>query len=106
MYPNQITRTKFKDAEERKQDLADRQALTRRAERSFYPKSDVEIRLREQAHTEYSRSRPEGQAFNVHDRDRHADQVVASMAPVLREANLTGQEVVELRRAMTLPALT
>ena len=93
-------------AASRRRAVARHNAGNARAERSLFPKTDAEHRLREQAHTEYSNSLGERQAFNVHDRDRHADTVVASMAPVLREANLTGQEAVELRKAMTQAPLS
>jgi hypothetical protein len=64
-------------------------------------KSDAETHLRAQAHAEYSRTRGPGVAFNQHEADRHADAVVAAMAPVLAETTLTGPEALELRREMT-----
>jgi hypothetical protein len=66
-----------------------------RATQNLY-RPDTEARLREQARTELSRR---GYA-SPDEIKRHEDAVVASMAGVIGETNLTGKEVVELRREM------
>jgi len=59
--------------------------------------TDGECHLRAQAHAEASRAG----ITNQHELRAHADAVVAAMKPVLEETNLTGAEVLELRREMT-----
>jgi hypothetical protein len=59
--------------------------------------SDGECHLRAQNHTECSRAG----IVNQRQIRRHGDALVAQMKPVLTETNLTGPEVLELRREMT-----
>jgi hypothetical protein len=58
--------------------------------------SDAEIHLRQQNHSECTRAG----IVNQRQIRKHGDALVAKMKPVLDETNLSGPEILELRREM------
>lgn len=64
--------------------------------------SDAECHLRARAHAEASRAG----VVNCHEVRAHADAVVASLASVIGETNLTGREALDLRAEMVRAPLS
>jgi hypothetical protein len=96
---SQITYSTEEEAKElaasRRRAVAQHNASNARAMRSLF-KSEAECVLRQQNHTECTRAG----IVNQNQIDSHGDALLAQMQPVIEETNLTGAELLELRREM------